>query len=522
MPRVRPTAPLSWSLLFSVLIIGSVTSLCLAPDLSPFNAMSYGNAPPSGHDPQREEPAALKAVRGVPGATVPLDVAGYPVAPQELSLEQVHVYVRHGERTPVRVRMSDAPANIPERWDLCKTARRFRASVVSNINATNAMEEVTIRKVVEGPDGDVQFGECLLGELTDLGRQNTYNFGRALRQLYVDRLQFLPDALKASHADSSQASLQADAQNDVYFRSTNVPRTIESLHEIVFGLYPSDKCLDGYVHQIRVRNGKDENLFGNTGACKRLEVLELGFAKAAAAAWNPALEPLDDKISKYLGGNPVRVDGRPRASGIFDTIRSATANGIPVPKEFTEKSVMDVIEKAIVHEWFGGYDTEEVRRLGMGRLLADVSTKMYSKATQGAANRLRLLVHSTHDTSLAGLLKTLDVFDEKWPSFTSSVTFELFRKTSSGNVRDSTAGHESAGSLLSWQTILAPFRRPRLTDQYYVRTRYQNRSLPLPACAEDGKHLPGHPEFCTLTAFMERIKELTPVDWEGECSVGSK
>ena len=28
----------------------------------------------------------------------PLDVAGYPVAPRELELEQVHVYVRHGER----------------------------------------------------------------------------------------------------------------------------------------------------------------------------------------------------------------------------------------------------------------------------------------------------------------------------------------------------------------------------------------------------------------------------------------
>ena len=30
-------------------------------------------------------------------------------------------------------------------------------------------------------------------------------------------------------------------------------------------------------------NGKDENLFGNTGACKRLEVLELGFAQGQLA-----------------------------------------------------------------------------------------------------------------------------------------------------------------------------------------------------------------------------------------------
>lgn len=464
----------------------------------------------------------MKAFRGVPGATVPLDVDGYPVAPPELQLEQVHIYVRHGERTPVRVRMSAPPANIPERWDLCRTARRFRAAVISNMSATNAMEEVTMRKVVEGANGDVEAGECLLGELTDIGRQNTYNFGRALRRLYIDRLQLLPDALRPPVSNHPQGGLHTDEQSDVYFRSTNVPRTVESLHEIIFGLYPSDKCLDGYVHQIRVRNAKDENLFGNTGACKRLEALELGFAKAAAAAWNPALEQLDDKISKYIGGNPVRLDGRPRASGIFDTIRSACANGVQVPKEFREKGVMDVIEKAIVHEWFGGYDTEEVRRLGMGPLLADVSTKMYSKAVQGAANRLKLLVHSTHDTSLAGLLKTFDVFDEKWPAFTSSITFELFRKTSSSDARDSAAGHESAGPSLPWQTILSAFRRPKTTDQYYVRMRYQNRSLALPLCAEDGKHLPGHPEFCTLTAFRERVKELTPVDWEGECSVSGR
>lgn len=48
--------------------------------------------------------------------------------------------------------------------------------------------------------------------------------------------------------------------------------------------------------------------------------------------------------------------------------------------------------------------------------------------------------------------------------------------------------------------------------------RYQNRNLPLPFCSEEGKHLPGSPEFCTLAAFVERVKELTPVDWEAECA----
>lgn len=51
-----------------------------------------------------------------------------------------------------------------------------------------------------------------------------------------------------------------------------------------------------------------------------------------------------------------------------------------------------------------------------------------------------------------------------------------------------------------------------------VRMRYRDKSLTLPACAAEGKHLPGRPEFCTLVAFKERIRQLTPDDWEQECN----
>lgn len=47
--------------------------------------------------------------------------------------------------------------------------------------------------------------------------------------------------------------------------------------------------------------------------------------------------------------------------------------------------------------------------------------------------------------------------------------------------------------------------------------RYQNRSLALPACAAPDAHLPGSPEFCTLAAFQEHVRSLTPDDWETEC-----
>ena len=34
---------------------------------------------------------------------------------------------------------------------------------------------------------------------------------------------------------------------------------------------------------------------------------------AAASEWNDTLATLDDKLSKYIGGNPVRLDGKPLA-----------------------------------------------------------------------------------------------------------------------------------------------------------------------------------------------------------------
>jgi acid phosphatase len=70
-------------------------------------SLSPGSAAPNADDQGREEiTIAAKSIRNMPGATVPLDVESYPVAPAELQLEQVHVYVRHGTSPELRPCMS--------------------------------------------------------------------------------------------------------------------------------------------------------------------------------------------------------------------------------------------------------------------------------------------------------------------------------------------------------------------------------------------------------------------------------
>ncbi|KAF9649732.1 phosphoglycerate mutase-like protein [Thelephora ganbajun] len=434
---------------------------------------------------------------------VPLDVENYPVAPDNLALEQVHVYVRHGERTPVKPRMTE---HIPPQWQICHVARQFKAAVAG----PGVRETLEVKRIVERKDGTFDYGECTNAELTDFGRKSTYNFGNALRKLYVDRLHFLPDVMENT--------------DEVYLRSSNRTRTIESLQQVIHGLFPLDKQSQLFVPHICVRlvsivrphqsngltntsrNKRDENLYPNTSACPRLNTLMEEFAKAAADSMNPTLEPLDQKISKYIDGKPIRIDGSPKASGILETIRAATANGVKVPKEFLDPAVMDPIEKAVVVEWFGGYAVSpELRRLGVGRVMDDVSQKMQRKALKKNEDQLKILVNCTHDTTIAGVLQTFGVYDRKWPAFTAQMTFELYKDKSD------TSPPQSESILIFGVALTSLF-------SVDVRMRYQNDTVVLPACAAPGNHLEGRPEFCTLKAFAETIKEFTPTDWEAECT----
>lgn len=64
-----------------------------------------------------------------------------------------------GERTPVGVRLANAPANIPPHWIMCKTAKRFQAAVAETTDVPKTEKGwnrlLETRKVVERRDGTV-------------------------------------------------------------------------------------------------------------------------------------------------------------------------------------------------------------------------------------------------------------------------------------------------------------------------------------------------------------------------------
>jgi acid phosphatase len=401
--------------------------------------------------------------------------------------------------------------------------------------------------IATGPRGEVD-EICNLGELTDEGRNTTWQLGRRLRHLYVDQLHFLPTTIR--NADM------------FYLRATPIPRALESLQQCFWGFYPSDARIASFPPvTIITRGPSDETLFPNDGNCRRFAQLSRAFSQRTADRWNNTqdMEYLNRLISKWMpeDSKRVAVDSHPRLSGIMDTVNSTLAHGpeTRLPKEFYDSKGLAIIDKIGVEEWFSGYqESREYRALGIGSLMGDIVSRMVGSAEKhkdngvlevggedvstggrkGGENDIKMALSGCHDTTLAAILASLGAFDGKpWPPYTSHIALELFRKSNLKASRD--ASKSDLGSTIQHPTQIDQGREKNwlssifsgspggkkekgpvgigrskieeLTDAqksklegYYVRIRYNDEVMKVPGCKVAGNHLDGDESFCTLVS----------------------
>ena len=395
--------------------------------------------------------------------------------------------------------------------------------------------------LASGPSDGSMDNVCNLGELTDQGRYTTLTLGERLRHLYVEQLGFMPKILES--ADS------------VYLRATPMPRALESVQQAFWGMYPlSARTASFPPATIVTRTPQDETLFPNDANCRRFGQLLRAFGARTAERWNdtPDMEYLSSKISKWMPDQaPVRVDSHPRLSGIMDTVNSTLAHGpeTRLPKEFYDDRAREIIETIGVEEWFSGYkESNEYRTVGIGALAGDIVARMVGSVEhsgndgllevggrdgemgQGRAGEkgIRFGLSGCHDTTLAALLSSLGAFEgEKWPPYTSSIAFELFKKEGGGggvgvgNVeldRPMTAMRSGEQRESGWLTWFGSAGKKKVGSEgiarknieemnqgerealggFFVRVRYNDRAVTIPGCKTYGRHLEGDETFCTL------------------------
>lgn len=189
---------------------------------------------------------------------------------------------------------------------------------------------------------------------------------------------------------------------------------------------------------------------------------------------------------------------------------------------------------------------------------------------RGGEKSIRFALSGCHDTTLAAILTSLGAFNgEKWPPYTSHIAIEMFKQRTASNqlstLPDSpTSTHSSATSkqsssstskpgwlagMLGFSSTKSPTsseRQPSLTNLhpgggqegiarrpwtdltnvekdklsgYFVRIRYNDKVMKVPACAAPGRHLDGDDSFCTLEAFKRVVDGYTPRNWKTECGM---
>ncbi|KAL2140300.1 hypothetical protein VTI28DRAFT_3983 [Corynascus sepedonium] len=483
--------------------------------------------------------------------------------PEGLELQLVQILMRHGERTPVGARFQNA--GLKPWWPYCATARQMRSVILTAPSTTGNHEFDTLEwkrrletfgdddgpVLAQGPKSQLD-DICDMGSLTDIGRRSTYNLGLRLRKHYVDRLGFLPPTMNSA--------------DFLYLRSTPVPRALESLQQTFSALYPPSAREPGPdgkfpVPTVLTRVPGDETLYPNDGNCRRFAALSRAFAQRAADRWNdtPDMAYLQSIYGKWMPSDTrVAVDSRPRLSGIMDTVNATLAHGpeTRLPNEFYDDKARAIMEKIGVEEWFAGYkESKEYRMLGIGGLMADIVGRMVGSVEQqeqagtdralpertttgqddNDGTGIRFGLSGCHDTTLAGVLASLGAYNtERWPPFTSHIAVEMFKE--SNKVAGPPKEPSSKGSW--WTSIFGASREPakigrkpttELTDAekekldgYYVRIRYNDEPVTVPACKLPGNHFAGDESFCTLAAFKSVVDKFTPKNWKQQCRMNGK
>lgn len=286
-------------------------------------------------------------------------------------------------------------------------------------------------------------------------------------------------------------------------------------------------------------------------------------SKRVAVDSHPRLSGIMDTINSTLAHGPeTRLPKEfydKKAAGIIDKVAvEEWFSGYNESREYRTLGIGalagDIVERMISKVEGAGLSIYEIGgengQLGKGR---------------GGEKGILFAMSGCHDTTLASLLTAVGAYGgEKWPPYTSHIAVELFRKKSetlppapdpsSPNTPKSTtelqASSTAAASKPGWMSSMLGLssspssaaaavqqpgaraegiaRRPwrdlnddekRQLDGYYVRLRFNDKVMKVPACKKLGNHLEGDESLCTLETFKRVVDGFTPANWKGECGM---
>uniref|UniRef100_A0AAQ5YTG5 Lysosomal acid phosphatase n=1 Tax=Amphiprion ocellaris TaxID=80972 RepID=A0AAQ5YTG5_AMPOC len=279
------------------------------------------------------------------------------------------------------------------------------------------------------------------GQLSQEGMRQHLNLG-----------QFLRDRYKGFLSESYD-------RHEILVRSTDYDRTLMSAEANLAGLYPPS----------------GQQVFTPSLKWQPIPVHTV-----------PESEERDiiDLVRNKTGLNKTDVES---VWSVYDTLFCESRHNMSAP-DWVTPDVMNKLRELKdfgFQAMFGVYNQQEKSRLQGGMLLGEIVKNLSKMAVPDPTQRLKLMMLSAHDTTVAALQASLNVFSGVQPPYASCHMFELYR--------------EENGSA----SVSMFYRNDSAVEPY---------PLQLPGCSLD----------CPLDDFVRITKLSVSDDRDKECQVPSE
>ena len=334
-------------------------------------------------------------------------------------------------------------------------------------------------------------------QLTAVGMRDMYQRGTQLRQRYVDELGLLQERYHVS---------------DLYVRSSNTDRALQSAQMLLLGLYPLGSGADPSeynpewvaapeaslaftpvpVHSVALENDAVLRPWTGRASCTRYReyVKRLG-ATELYAKQGKKHEKFLRRVSAVMGVN----EGKPIGTmlylinEVYEPLSANLNHQLPLPEGISLEDMqqMSALADWNYHHQFLG---RTVGRLTGGSFVADV-IRNFSNVAKGAANAKKMYLYSGHQRTVLGVDAALgietartegELFRGRVPALGSHYAFEL---------------HETAAGKYAVQL------------KYVVDAEQGNdQVIRVPGCDDN---------MCPLATFVAAVGDAIPRDWRQEC-----
>ncbi|CAO2599318.1 Lysophosphatidic acid phosphatase type 6 [Lemmus lemmus] len=324
-----------------------------------------------------------------------------PVDRSLLELKMVQVVFRHGARSPLKplpleeqqVEWNPKLLEIPPQTQFDYTVTNLAGGPKPHSPYDSEYHKTTLK------------GGMFAGQLTKVGMQQMFALGEKLRKTYVEDVPFISPVFNPQ---------------EVFVRSTNIFRNLESTRCLLAGLFQHQK---GSVI-IQTDEASSEVLYPNYQNCWSLREKTRGRKKTAI------LQPgISEDLEKVKAGVGISSSDQVDFFLLLDNVAAEQVHSLrscPALKRFAQMIEQRAVDTAL---YVLQQEDRESIQMAVGPFLhvleGNFLRAVDPKTPPGKTRKMYL--YATHDVTLMPILMALGIFDHKWPPFAVDLTMELYQ-----------------------------------------------------------------------------------------------